>query len=48
MQRDYDYEFKICLVGEMNVGKTCLIQRYADDMFEENTLNTLGVDFRFK
>lgn len=34
MHRDYDYELKICLVGDTQVGKTSLIQRYADDYFD--------------
>lgn len=48
MHRNYDYTLKICLLGESSVGKTCLLRRYADDEFDESTLATIGVDFRFK
>jgi len=48
MQRNYDYIFKICFIGQAAVGKTALMRRYADDSFEESMLSTIGVDFRFK
>lgn len=48
MQRSYDYVFKVCLLGQSSVGKTALLRRYADDEFDESTLATIGVDFRFK
>ncbi len=44
MQRNYDFIFKIVLVGPSGVGKTALLRRYADDLF----LPTIGVDFKFK
>jgi GTPase SAR1 family protein len=33
MQRDYDFIFKVCLLGSSGVGKTALLKRYADDHF---------------
>ena len=48
MQRNYDYIFKVCLLGQAAVGKTALMRRYADDSFEDSMLSTIGVDFRFK
>merc|ERR1711997_141721 len=32
----------------MGTGKSSLLQRFADDMFTENYITTIGVDFRFK
>ena len=32
----YDYNFKIIVVGENKVGKTCLIDRFVYDSFLEN------------
>ena len=37
-----DFIFKICLVGEVEVGKTCLIQRYVHDKFPEKYITTIG------
>jgi GTPase SAR1 family protein len=34
MQRNYDFIFKVVFVGPSGVGKTALLQRYADDVFE--------------
>lgn len=48
MLRDYDYLFKIVIVGNSSVGKSALLRRFADDTFEESYLATIGVDFRFK
>lgn len=48
MQRNYDYILKVCFIGESSVGKTALLKRYADDVFEEEMLSTIGVDFKFK
>eukprot|EP01121_Diplochlamys_sp_Union-15-3_P012534 TRINITY_DN3768_c0_g1_i1.p1 TRINITY_DN3768_c0_g1~~TRINITY_DN3768_c0_g1_i1.p1 ORF type:complete len:203 (+),score=31.93 TRINITY_DN3768_c0_g1_i1:80-688(+) len=43
-----EYLFKVLLVGESGVGKTCLLTRYADDKFDSVYLSTIGVDFRFR
>ena len=48
MNRDYDFMFKIVLIGDSNVGKSCLLIRFADDCFTENYITTIGVDFRFR
>lgn len=48
MIRDYDYLFKIVIVGNSSVGKSALLRRFADDTFQESYLATIGVDFRFK
>ncbi len=48
MIREYDYLFKVVLVGNSSVGKSSLLRRFADDSFQESYLATIGVDFRFK
>lgn len=45
---DYDYLFKMVLVGNSSVGKTCLFLQYADNVFNESFMPTIGVDFRIK
>jgi len=48
MQKNYDHLFKIVIVGDSGVGKSCVLMRFADDEFTENFLSTIGVDFRFR
>ncbi len=48
MIREYDYLFKIVIVGNSSVGKSSILRRFADDQFQESYLATIGVDFRFK
>jgi small GTP-binding protein len=38
-----DYQFKIIIVGDPNVGKTSLILRYTDNAFRRSYVPTLGV-----
>ncbi|MFW9971743.1 MAG: Rab family GTPase [Candidatus Odinarchaeota archaeon] len=38
-----DYQFKIIIVGDPNVGKTSLILRYTNNAFRRNYIPTLGV-----
>ena len=37
MEEDYDYQKKICLLGDPAVGKTSLIRRFVEDTFDEET-----------
>ena len=44
----YDYFFKLILIGESKVGKSCIIKRFIDDSFTEKHINTIRVDFAIK
>ena len=42
---DYDYLYKIVLVGEAAVGKTHLLSRYIKGTLPKNPTSTIGVEF---
>ena len=44
----YDYLFKIVIVGDSGVGKTCILHRFADDTYAESSIPNIGVDFKIK
>ena len=44
----YDHLFKILIIGDSGVGKSCLMLRFTDDTFNEKQLATIGVDFKVK
>ncbi|NXE61741.1 RAB34 protein, partial [Calcarius ornatus] len=39
---------KIIVVGDLSVGKTCLINRFCKDTFDKNYKATIGVDFEME
>ena len=41
-------EIKIVMVGEMSVGKTCIVDRAINDNYDENSCSTLGTAFSKK
>ncbi|KAK8813258.1 hypothetical protein WA158_002850 [Blastocystis sp. Blastoise] len=43
-----DHLFKIVLIGDSGVGKSSILLRFADGIFSDNYISTVGVDFRFK
>ena len=45
---EYDYLFKLLVIGDSSVGKSCLLQRFADDSFSHSHISTIGVDFKVK
>ncbi|KAI3968061.1 hypothetical protein MKW92_041903 [Papaver armeniacum] len=46
MSNEYDYLFKLLLIGDSSVGKSCLLLRFSDDSFVESHISTIGVDFK--
>jgi ankyrin repeat protein len=45
---EYDYLFKLKLVGDTGVGKSCILLRFADDTFTDSFISTIGVDFKIR
>lgn len=43
----FDHQFKLLLIGDSGVGKSSLLLRFTDDLFEELS-PTIGVDFKVK
>jgi Ras-related protein Rab-1A len=46
--RNKQYIFKIILIGDCNIGKTCIISRYVTNYHSESYICTIGVDFMMK
>lgn len=45
---DYQYLFKIIIIGDSGVGKSCILLRFAEDTFSEYYVSTIGVDFKIR
>ena len=42
VQKNYDYLFKLLLIGESGAGKTCILVRYAEDAYNSTFISTIG------
>ncbi|CAG5120599.1 unnamed protein product [Candidula unifasciata] len=47
-KKTYDLLFKLLLIGDSGVGKTCLLFRFSDDAFNTTFISTIGIDFKIK
>ena len=42
MAKTYDYLFKLLLIGDSGVGKTCVLFRFSEDAFNATFISTIG------
>lgn len=47
-EESFDYLFKLVVIGDCGVGKTCIVQRFMGSAFVERHSSTIGVDFTMK
>lgn len=45
MAKTYDFLFKLLLIGDSGVGKTCVLFRFSEDAFNSTFISTIGNDF---
>ena len=43
-----EFLYKILLLGDTSVGKTCFLMRYTDNTFQEIHMSTIGLDYKLK
>ena len=44
--QNFDYMFKLLIIGNSSVGKTSFLFRYSDDSFTSAFVSTVGIDFK--
>lgn len=47
-EENFDFLFKIVLIGDCGTGKTCIVDRFKTGNYIERHGNTIGVDFSMK
>lgn len=47
-ETNFHFLFKLLLIGDSGVGKSCLLLRFADSSYIESFISTIGVDFKIK
>ena len=48
MNKNFDIQFKILVIGDSACGKTSTILRYTNDLFSPTFITTIGIDFKIK
>ena len=46
--QNFDYMFKLLIIGNSSVGKTSFLFRFSDDTFSSAFVSTVGIDFKVK
>ncbi|XP_068194226.1 ras-related protein Rab-15-like [Antennarius striatus] len=48
MAKQYDVLFRLLMLGDSGVGKTCILRRFTESEFDICHISTIGVDFKMK
>ena len=48
INEDYDYLCKLLLLGDSGTGKSSLVLRYTENIFQASLMSSIGVDFKIK
>ena len=48
MEKKFDFLFKLLLIGDSGVGKTCIIFRFVENTFNTAFITTIGIDFKIR
>lgn len=47
MAVDFAATYKILVLGDSNVGKTCIVHRYCDERYYDTYISTIGMNTLF-
>lgn len=47
MALDFSATYKILVLGDSNVGKTCIVHRFCDERYYDTYISTIGKIFLF-
>uniref|UniRef100_A0AC34GQH8 Uncharacterized protein n=1 Tax=Panagrolaimus sp. ES5 TaxID=591445 RepID=A0AC34GQH8_9BILA len=48
LTKKFDHLFKILMIGDSGVGKTCILNQFTDATFNQPFISTIGIDFKIK
>ncbi|TNN87272.1 Ras-related protein Rab-15 [Liparis tanakae] len=48
MAKQYDVLFRLLMLGDSGVGKTCMLRRFTENCFDPSHISTIGVDFKMR
>ena len=48
LSNDYDYLVKCLIIGDSGIGKSAMMIKFADDIYNPEYISTIGVDFKIR